>query len=85
MRRIERIKLIFKRQKIVITSGGTKENIDPVRYIGNYSSGKMGFALAQKACNAGAEVTLITSASPYREDAVQNGKRKLRKKKCLMQ
>lgn len=55
--------LFLKDKKIVITSGGTKENIDPVRYIGNYSSGKMGFALAQKACNAGAEVTLITSAS----------------------
>lgn len=46
-------------KKIVITAGGTKENFDPVRYIGNYSSGKMGTALADKAFEAGAEVCLI--------------------------
>lgn len=49
----------LKGKKIVITAGGTKENIDPVRYIGNYSSGKMGTALADKAFEAGGEVTLI--------------------------
>ena len=48
-------------KKIVITSGGTIEDIDPVRYISNYSSGKMGFALADTAKNFGAEVTLITT------------------------
>lgn len=48
-------------KKILITSGGTIENIDPVRYISNYSSGKMGFALATAARLFGAEVTLITS------------------------
>lgn len=46
-------------KKIVITAGGTKENFDPVRYIGNYSSGKMGTALADRAFEAGAEVCLI--------------------------
>jgi phosphopantothenoylcysteine decarboxylase/phosphopantothenate--cysteine ligase len=47
---------------VVITSGGTREPIDPVRYIGNRSSGKMGLALAQEALRLGARVTLITSA-----------------------
>lgn len=50
-------KLVGK--KIVITAGGTREAIDPVRYIGNRSSGKMGTALAEVAQEAGAEVTLI--------------------------
>lgn len=44
---------------IVITAGPTREAIDPVRYISNHSSGKMGFALAQAAVEAGASVTLI--------------------------
>ncbi len=48
-------------KKIVVTSGGTVEDIDPVRYISNYSSGKMGLALADTAKNLGAEVTLITT------------------------
>lgn len=47
-------------KKILITAGPTYEPIDPVRFIGNYSSGKMGFALATAAINAGACVTLIT-------------------------
>lgn len=46
-------------QHVVITAGPTREAIDPVRYISNYSSGKMGFALAQAAIEAGAKVTLI--------------------------
>ena len=49
----------LKGKKIVITAGGTKENFDPVRYIGNYSSGKMGTALADRAFEAGADVCLI--------------------------
>lgn len=49
----------LKGKKVVITAGGTKENIDPVRYIGNYSSGKMGTAIADRALEAGAVVTLI--------------------------
>ena len=44
---------------ILITAGPTYEKIDPVRYIGNYSSGKMGFALAEECARRGAEVTLI--------------------------
>lgn len=46
-------------KKILVTAGGTKEPLDPVRYIGNNSSGKMGFALAQACSEAGAEVTLV--------------------------
>lgn len=45
--------------KVVITAGPTREALDPVRYISNHSSGKMGFALAEAAARAGAEVTLI--------------------------
>lgn len=46
-------------KKIIITAGPTYEKIDPVRFIGNYSSGKMGFALAEECAARGAEVTLI--------------------------
>ncbi len=46
--------------KVVITAGPTREAIDPVRYISNHSSGKMGFALAEAAVQAGASVILIT-------------------------
>ena len=46
-------------KKILITAGPTHEKIDPVRFIGNYSSGKMGFALAEECARRGAEVTLI--------------------------
>lgn len=48
-------------KKIVITAGGTKEKIDSVRFISNFSSGKMGFALADEAFNEGAEVVLIST------------------------
>lgn len=54
-------KTALTNKKIVITAGGTRENIDPVRYIGNYSSGKMGLALADNAYKMGAEVTLIST------------------------
>lgn len=47
------------RSRVLITAGPTREPIDPVRYISNHSSGKMGFALARAAVDAGAEVTLI--------------------------
>jgi phosphopantothenoylcysteine decarboxylase / phosphopantothenate---cysteine ligase len=50
-------------RKIVVTAGGTREAIDPVRYIGNRSSGKQGFAMAQTAIDRGASVTLIVGAS----------------------
>jgi len=48
---------------VVVTAGGTREAIDPVRYIGNRSSGKMGYALAEAARDRGAKVTLITATS----------------------
>ncbi|WP_298247867.1 bifunctional phosphopantothenoylcysteine decarboxylase/phosphopantothenate--cysteine ligase CoaBC [uncultured Christiangramia sp.] len=51
--------LPLRNKKIVITAGPTYEAIDPVRFIGNHSSGKMGFAIALKAAEAGAEVVLI--------------------------
>jgi phosphopantothenoylcysteine decarboxylase / phosphopantothenate---cysteine ligase len=50
--------------RVVITSGGTREPIDPVRYIGNRSSGKMGTALAHEALRLGARVTLVTTTQP---------------------
>jgi phosphopantothenoylcysteine decarboxylase/phosphopantothenate--cysteine ligase len=50
-------------KKVLITAGPTYEAIDPVRFIGNYSSGKMGFELAKKAANLGAEVVLISGPS----------------------
>lgn len=49
----------LKDKKILVTAGPTYENIDPVRFIGNYSSGKMGFAVAEECYARGAEVTLI--------------------------
>ncbi|MDD7050448.1 MAG: bifunctional phosphopantothenoylcysteine decarboxylase/phosphopantothenate--cysteine ligase CoaBC [Lachnospiraceae bacterium] len=56
--------LAFKKdlqgKRILITAGPTREAIDPVRYITNHSSGKMGYALAARACMRGAEVTLVT-------------------------
>lgn len=60
----------LKGKKIVITSGGTIEDIDPVRYISNYSSGKMGLALADTAKNLGADVTLITTKDVQRRYSV---------------
>ncbi len=50
-------------KKVLITAGPTYEAIDPVRYIGNHSSGKMGFEIAKSAANLGAKVTLITGPS----------------------
>ncbi len=53
--------------RVLITSGGTREPIDPVRYIGNRSSGKQGFAIAQAARASGAEVVLISTSSAFGE------------------
>ena len=53
-------KLPLKGKKVLITAGPTYEAIDPVRFIGNHSSGKMGFEIAKAAVNLGAEVTLVT-------------------------
>jgi len=59
----------LKGKKILITAGPTYEKLDPVRFIGNYSSGKMGFAIAEEAASRGAEVLLV--AGPVKEK-VQN-------------
>ena len=53
-------KALLSGKKVLITAGPTYEKIDPVRFIGNYSSGKMGFALAEVCAEQGAEVTLIS-------------------------
>lgn len=50
----------FAGKKVLLTAGPTYEKIDPVRFIGNYSTGKMGFALAEEFAGRGAEVTLVT-------------------------
>lgn len=56
-------KLPLRGKKVLITAGPTYEAIDPVRFIGNHSSGKMGFAIANAAANLGAEVILISGPS----------------------
>lgn len=58
--KFENFNIVLKNKKILITSGRTKENIDPVRYLSNNSSGKMGYSLAQAAVDLGAEVALIS-------------------------
>ncbi len=62
-------------KRIMVTAGGTQEPIDPVRHLGNRSSGKMGYALAEAARDRGAEVTLITAPTtmqvPAGVDVVQ--------------
>lgn len=50
----------LKDRKVLVTAGPTREHIDPVRFITNHSSGKMGFALARRAKNRGAQVTLVS-------------------------
>ncbi len=47
--------------RVLVTAGGTREPIDPVRYIGNHSSGKMGLAVTAEAADRGADVTLVTT------------------------
>jgi len=49
-------------KQVLLTAGGTRENIDPVRFISNYSTGKMGIALAHECARRGAEVTLVCGA-----------------------
>ncbi len=56
-------KLTGSNKKILVTAGPTYEAIDPVRYIGNHSSGKMGFELAKEAARLGATVTLVSGPS----------------------
>ncbi len=58
--RLTEVVRVLAGKRVVITAGPTRETIDPVRYISNYSSGKMGYALAEAALAAGAQVTLIS-------------------------
>ncbi|WP_347487937.1 bifunctional phosphopantothenoylcysteine decarboxylase/phosphopantothenate--cysteine ligase CoaBC [Desulfoscipio sp. XC116] len=64
---LEQIRMMFEPKKdllpstVLVTAGGTREPIDPVRYISNRSSGKMGYALAETAANRGAEVYLVSA------------------------
>lgn len=64
---VEALRVLLQRpldgRRVLVTSGGTREPIDGVRYIGNRSSGKMGHALAAEAAARGAQVTLVSSAA----------------------
>src|SRR5438552_13362595 len=64
--------LTLKGKKVLITAGPTHENIDPVRFISNRSTGKMGFAIARELAVQGAEVTLITGPSSQKIDSDTN-------------
>ncbi len=61
----------LKGKKVLVTAGPTYEAIDPVRFIGNYSSGKMGFSIAEEAANLGASVTLISGPTNQKTDHPQ--------------
>lgn len=67
-------------RRILITAGPTYERIDPVRFIGNYSSGKMGFALADECARRGAEVTLV--AGPVALTTSRSGIRRIDVESC---
>ena len=56
-------------RRVLVTAGGTREAIDPVRYIGNHSSGKMGYAIAEAARDRGADVVLVTTPTGIRSPA----------------
>jgi phosphopantothenoylcysteine decarboxylase/phosphopantothenate--cysteine ligase len=55
---------MFTGREVLVTAGGTREPIDPVRFVGNRSSGKMGHAVARAAAHRGAQVTLVTTTDP---------------------
>jgi phosphopantothenoylcysteine decarboxylase/phosphopantothenate--cysteine ligase len=52
-------------RRVLVTAGGTRESIDPVRYLSNHSSGKQGYAIAQAALDAGAEVVLVSTVAAH--------------------
>jgi phosphopantothenoylcysteine decarboxylase / phosphopantothenate---cysteine ligase len=58
-------------RRVVVSAGGTREPIDPVRFVSNYSSGKMGFAMAAAAAERGAEVALVSTAAHPRRPAIR--------------
>jgi len=68
-------------KRILITAGPTYEKIDPVRFIGNYSSGKMGFALAEECARRGAEVTLV--AGPVSVKSKEAGIHRIDVESCM--
>ncbi len=59
-------------RQVLVTAGGTREAIDPVRYIGNHSSGKMGYAIAEAARDRGAEVVLVSGPTALRRPGGMN-------------
>ena len=59
--------------RVLVTAGGTREAIDPVRFVGNRSSGKMGFAVAEVAASRGAAVTLVTTQAPPASGGPETG------------
>ena len=69
----QQIEPLLQGKKVLITAGPTREDIDPVRYLTNHSSGKMGFEIAKAASHAGAEVTLVTG--PVNLEAINAIKR----------
>ena len=71
---------LLEGKRIMITAGPTYENIDPVRFIGNYSSGKMGFALAEECAAKGAEVILI--AGPVSLNTANSGIKRIDVESC---
>ncbi len=70
---LSKARLDLKGKRILVTAGPTYESIDPVRFVGNRSSGKMGFAIARAAAERGAEVTLVSG--PARIQTPRNVKR----------
>lgn len=62
-------------QRVLITAGATQERLDPVRFLSNYSTGKMGFALARECARRGAEVTLVAGATALRIDDTEHVRR----------
>ncbi|RUR12407.1 bifunctional phosphopantothenoylcysteine decarboxylase/phosphopantothenate--cysteine ligase CoaBC [Legionella sp. km772] len=67
--RLMEVQHLLPGKKVLITAGPTRESIDPVRYLSNYSSGKMGYAMAEAALMAGAQVTLISGPSSVQASA----------------
>ena len=59
--------------RVLVTAGGTREAIDPVRFVGNRSSGKMGFAVAEVAASRGAAVTLVCTRTPPASGGTETG------------
>ncbi|MCW8398564.1 bifunctional phosphopantothenoylcysteine decarboxylase/phosphopantothenate--cysteine ligase CoaBC [Legionella sp. PATHC038] len=67
--RLSDVHQLLAGKKVLVTAGPTREPMDPVRYISNYSSGKMGYAMAEAAAMAGAQVTLISGPTSLQASA----------------